>query len=63
MSKKIMAWANGDVKEWDRLMILNRNQGMHIPLREMQMIALKFTLWAMHNLTNLSLNIQVYNNN
>jgi hypothetical protein len=46
-----MAWANWDVKEWDKLMILNRNQGMHILLREMQMIALKFTLWA--NLTNL----------
>lgn len=58
-----MAWANWDVKEWDRLMILNRTQEMHILLREMQMIAFEFTLWAKHNLTNLILNIQVYNNN
>jgi hypothetical protein len=36
---------------------------MHILLREMQMIALKFTLWAKHDWTNLILNIQVYNNN
>jgi hypothetical protein len=41
MSKKIMAWANWDVKEWDRLMILNRTQGMHILVRKMQMICLE----------------------
>jgi hypothetical protein len=41
MSKKIMAWANWDVKEWDRLMILNRTPGMHILLRKMQMICLE----------------------